>query len=54
MRPVQIGSYIYDEPSDERDSRLVAYGDVPPIAFSEAMSDLARIAGTAGADANAT
>ncbi len=42
---VQIGSYLYDEPSDERDSRLIAYGDVPPIAFSEAMSDLVKIAG---------
>jgi len=42
---VQIGSYVYDEPGDANDPRLVSYGDVPAIAFSEAMGDLARIAG---------
>ena len=42
---VQIGSYVYDTPSDEADSRLIAFGEVPPIVFSEVMSDLARIAG---------
>jgi hypothetical protein len=42
---VQIGSYIYDEPDDVSDPRLVSYDDVHAIAFSEAMSDLAKIAG---------
>jgi hypothetical protein len=41
---VQIGSYVYDEPTDAGDQRLVSYGAVPPIAFSEAMGDLTRIA----------
>ncbi len=42
---VQIGSYVYDEPGDINDPRLVSYGDVPPIAFSEAMGDLVKISG---------
>lgn len=42
---VKIGGYEYDEPNDERDHRLVPFGEVPAIAFSEAMGDLARIAG---------
>jgi len=42
---VQIGSYIYDEPGDEQDVRLVPFGEVSTIAFSEAMGDLMRIAG---------
>lgn len=53
---VQIGSYVYDEPGDPQDPRLASYGEVPVIAFSEAMGDLAKIAGkgkvetTEGAD----
>lgn len=43
---VKLGSYVYDEPSDLDDPRLVSYGDVPAIAFSEAMGDLGKIAGT--------
>ncbi|GEM_PF-1949099 len=42
---VQVSGYNYDEPGKESDERLVAYGEVPDIAFSEAMGDLARIAG---------
>lgn len=42
---VKTGSYEYDEPSDEKDSRLVPFGEVPPIAFSEAVGDLMKIAG---------
>ncbi len=42
---VKIGGYEYDEPSHENDPRLVTFGAVPPIAFSEALGDLARIAG---------
>ncbi len=44
---VKIGSYVYDEPSDTNDSRLVAFGDVAPVAFSESMGDLNRIAARA-------
>lgn len=40
---VQIGSYIYDEPSDPNDPRLLSYAEVPAIAFSESMGDLLRI-----------
>lgn len=42
---VKIGSYEYDEPSEASDPRLVPFGEVPAIAFSEAMGDLAKIAG---------
>jgi hypothetical protein len=45
---VQVGSYVYDEPGDPNDPRLVCYGEVPPIAFSEAMGDLVKIAGKGG------
>ena len=45
---VKIGGYVYDTPSDEADPRLIPFGEVPPVVFSEAMSDLARIAGQAG------
>ena len=44
---VKIGGYEYDEPGKESDPRLVSYGDVPAIAYSEAMGDLGRIAGKA-------
>lgn len=40
---VQIGSYIYDEPNDPNDPRLLSYAEVPAIAFSESMGDLLRI-----------
>jgi len=40
---VQIGSYIYDEPGDPTDPRLLSYAEVPAIAFSESMGDLLRI-----------
>jgi len=46
---VRVGSYEYDEPADRQDPRLVAFGDVPPIAFSEAMGDLTRIAAKSAA-----
>jgi len=42
---VQIGSYVYDNPSDETDPRLIPFGAVPPVVFSEVMGDLKRIAG---------
>lgn len=46
---VAIGSYTYDEPADEADPRLVAFGAVPVIAYSEAMGDLGKISGKADA-----
>ncbi|HAB19428.1 MAG TPA: DUF4132 domain-containing protein [Verrucomicrobiota bacterium] len=48
-RSVQIGGYTYDEPSGDKDERLVTFGSVPAIAFSEAMGDLAKISGKSGA-----
>ncbi len=45
VRPgaVVTGSYTYDEPHDESDARLIRLSDVPPIVFSEAVSDLQAI-----------
>ena len=37
---VRFGSYMYDEPSRESDPRLVSFGDVPPIVYSEVMADM--------------
>jgi hypothetical protein len=46
---VRIGGYEYDEPSNADDPRLVRFGEVPPIAFSEAMGDLGKIAAKSAA-----
>jgi hypothetical protein len=40
---IQRGSYIYDEPRNSDDERLVKLKDVPPIVFSEAIWDLTKI-----------
>ena len=50
-RSVEIGSYTYDEPSGENDERVMPFGAVPAIAFSEAMGDLVKIAGKSGTQA---
>jgi hypothetical protein len=42
---VQVGSYVYDEPSQSDDPRLLAFGDVPAVPFSEVMGDLIKISG---------
>ena len=42
---VATGSYVYDEPESMDDRRVLSFRDVPPIAFSEALGDLRRIAG---------
>ena len=42
---IKVGSYVYDTPGDESDERLIPFGEVPPVVFSEVMGDLARIAG---------
>ncbi len=44
---VKTGSYTYDEPHDEKDPRLIALGEVPPVTFSEAAGDIKLIAGRA-------
>jgi hypothetical protein len=46
---VQIGSYTFDRPSNESDERLIPFGSVPAIVFSEVMADLAKISGKVGA-----
>ena len=45
---VSTGSYVYDEPNDENDPRLLSFGNAPPIVFSETLGDLERIAGNKG------
>lgn len=42
---VSFGSYTYDEPSNEKDERLLAFGEVPPIVYSEILGDLGKIVG---------
>ena len=49
---VKYGSYVYDDPNDENDERMLRYADVPPIAFSEAMGNLKRIAFGKASQAN--
>ncbi len=38
---VQFGNYVYDEPERPDDPRLVPFGQVPPVVYSEVMADLA-------------
>jgi hypothetical protein len=42
---VTMGSYVYDEPSNDNDPRVVPFGEVPPIVFSETMAELGLISG---------
>lgn len=42
---VQVGSYVYDEPSKDDDPRLIAFVEVPVVPFSETMGDLMKISG---------
>ena len=42
---VKFASYVYDEPADAQDERLIPFGQVPPIVFSETLGDLEKIAG---------
>jgi len=42
---VAVGSYTYDNPSDESDARLIPFGEVPPVVYSEVLGELGRIAG---------
>jgi len=41
---IQFGSYTYDEPSDEKDKRLIPFKDVSDIIYSEIIGDLEKIA----------
>lgn len=40
---VQVGSYTYDEPRDADDPRVLAFGDIPAVVYSETVTDLAAI-----------
>jgi HEAT repeat protein len=40
---VKTGSYQYDEPENDRDSRLIPFGLVPRIVYSETIGDLQNI-----------
>lgn len=42
---VQTGSYVYDEPENANDDRVLAFSDVPAIVYSETVADLKLIAG---------
>lgn len=42
---VKTGSYTYDEPGDENDPRVLPFGQVPAIVYSEVLGDLHKIAG---------
>ena len=39
---VKTGSYLYDEPVDDSDDRLLSLGDIPPIVYSEVLGDLRK------------
>lgn len=39
---VERGSYIYDEPAND-DPRILNFGQVPPVVYSETVSDLKAI-----------
>lgn len=40
---IEQGSYTYDEPRNESDSRLIPFEKVPPIVYSETIADLQAI-----------
>ncbi len=42
---VKVGSYTYDNPSGQDDARLIPFGAVPPVVFSEILGDLGKISG---------
>lgn len=42
---VETGSYVYDEPRDSEDPRVLRLGDVSAITYSETVSDLRTIVG---------
>jgi hypothetical protein len=40
---VEVGSYTYDEPGSGDDPRVLSFGQVPPVVYSETISDLEAI-----------
>jgi len=40
---VKTGSYTYDEPENEANIRLIPFGDIPPVIYSEVMGDLQNL-----------
>ncbi len=40
---VEIGSYVYDEPRNVDDPRVVAFRDLPAVVYSEVLTDLQAI-----------
>jgi hypothetical protein len=46
---VTVGSYTYDEPRDEQDGRLLRFGEVPALVYSEVLGDLQKISGKSAA-----
>ena len=44
---VNVGNDVYDEPIDTDDPRVIAFGDVPAVVYSESMSDLKAIIASA-------
>jgi hypothetical protein len=49
---VKRGSYTYDDPQ-AGDARVLPFGDVPPVVYSETVGDLKFIAGIGAATADA-
>ena len=47
---VEVGSYTYDDPQGDDDPRVLTFGQVPPIVFSEVMGDLKKIAAQGAGD----
>ena len=47
---VSTGSYTEDEPSSGDDPRVIAFGEVPAIVYSETLAELAAISGKAADD----
>ena len=39
----QFGNYFYDEMLNENDPHLIAFGEVPPIIFSEVIADIEKL-----------
>jgi hypothetical protein len=40
---VRTGSYVYDEPSNDKDVRLFTFGEIPELIYSEVISDLKQM-----------
>lgn len=42
---IKRGSYEYDEPNNQDDPRVLSFGKIPPVVYSEVISDLKTIIG---------